>query len=939
MSPKPNEDDTASETLMQTQSYYNAADGLAANEATSEPSFYERMQEVEIAKVWAPICNKYKWLILGVWFVFWPLGAVCMPKFIDNTDSTFEAPSGSPADIAEDTYHEQYNITEDTQPEILILMERTDFSEGEDVNLVDPGSEIFNVSRAFTDDLVVYVQTLIDEINEDEKTDEYFASVGSYYNDLYALIPHYGALTYATEDKQTLYVGIANGMPDGNREDFNEDIRDWCEDNAPDQIKVQATGTTLFTIDTRSGTVSDMEMMDTIVLPLSLATLGYIVGNVALILVPIITIITSILVSGTFMYPVAVAMQVTQFTPSIMMSLTIAMSIDYSLFLLTRLTENLAFGADLEPAVENMLEHAGHTIIASGSTLICCFLGFLFFPLDLLKTVGIGASVAIASCLVVNLSLLPALMFVTGDRFLKPSERMAKLCCNEPGNPGRYRMRSTPVPEEAAAVVESETAAENAKATISEAATEPALSETQDLAEPLLANTKNELVKKEEEDLLRAVEADTEEDIEDMRQSVWYRSGSYLLSPKGPYVLLGLLMVMAPFCYYWVETGNSLSFDLFLPKSCDSRDAYDDFGEDFGLGTLSTYKLIFDGSAENIQVESETCFEVMDIVIQSLSDPDAFPASPSLMNFNGIYSLNGTQISYEEYMDAAACGTYTSCDNEEQRTIATVGQRQNSPYNTSTYSSVVLDVDAYSADGTEWLSDARELIDDLEKEGKLQGYSVVLQAGASVMYDAVDDVYDSFPLMIGITLVVVFLLVAFFFNSFMAPLRSVFTIGVTLMFCYGLSVLVYQYAWLDWLSWDSVEDSGEIAWMPPLMAFSIIVGLGLDYDIFLASRVLEFRMMGYDENSAVLKGLYKTGGIITAAGTIMAIAFGGLIFASELLLNQFGFYIFVAVIMDTFVVRTIMVPILMGLSGKYTWWPAKLPAETRSWDTPDSLVQ
>ena len=74
MSPKPNEDDTASETLMQTQSYYNAADGLAANEAATEPSFYERMQEVQVAKVWAPICNKYKWAVLGIWFVFWPLG-------------------------------------------------------------------------------------------------------------------------------------------------------------------------------------------------------------------------------------------------------------------------------------------------------------------------------------------------------------------------------------------------------------------------------------------------------------------------------------------------------------------------------------------------------------------------------------------------------------------------------------------------------------------------------------------------------------------------------------------------------------------------------------------------------------------------------------------------------------------------------------------------
>ena len=112
------------------------------------------------------------------------------------------------------------------------------------------------------------------------------------------------------------------------------------------------------------------------------------------------------------------------------------------------------------------------------------------------------------------------------------------------------------------------------------------------------------------------------------------------------------------------------------------------------------------------------------------------------------------------------------------------------------------------------------------------------------------------------------------------------------------------------------------------MTFSIIVGLGLDYEVFIISRILEFREEGLVNNSAVLKGLYKTGGIITAAGIIMSVAFAGLLLSGELLLNQTAFMLVMAVLTDTFVVRTILCPILIGMTGTLSWWPRNLPPAT-----------
>jgi len=113
------------------------------------------------------------------------------------------------------------------------------------------------------------------------------------------------------------------------------------------------------------------------------------------------------------------------------------------------------------------------------------------------------------------------------------------------------------------------------------------------------------------------------------------------------------------------------------------------------------------------------------------------------------------------------------------------------------------------------------------------------------------------------------------------------------------------------------------------MSFSILVGLGLDYDVFLFSRVYEYRLAGFNNRASILKGVYKTGSVITGAGLIMAIAFAGLLLSNEMVLNQFGFMLCFAVLVDTFIVRTFLVPSILGLAGWFNWWPGCVPEPTK----------
>merc|ERR1712151_1112566 len=168
--------------------------------------------------------------------------------------------------------------------------------------------------------------------------------------------------------------------------------------------------------------------------------------------------------------------------------------------------------------------------------------------------------------------------------------------------------------------------------------------------------------------------------------------------------------------------------------------------------------------------------------------------------------------------------------------------------------------------------------------------------------------------MVVSTLVLALITLGIAFRSLFIPLRSVASIGLTLLFAYGSAVLVYQDGIGDWIGLKGLSGSFKAQhYLVPVICFSMVVGICLDYDIFLLSRSTEYREAGMESTEAIRHGLCSTGGIITAAGIIMAIAFGGLMFASMLVVNGLGFYMVSAVLYDTFIIRCLFAPALMSL--------------------------
>jgi putative drug exporter of the RND superfamily len=120
------------------------------------------------------------------------------------------------------------------------------------------------------------------------------------------------------------------------------------------------------------------------------------------------------------------------------------------------------------------------------------------------------------------------------------------------------------------------------------------------------------------------------------------------------------------------------------------------------------------------------------------------------------------------------------------------------------------------------------------------------------------------------------------------------------------------------------EGTGSVFPLVPIVAFAIVFGLSMDYEVFLVARVLEARRSGLSEEDAIPEGLARTAGLITSAAAIMIVVFAAFTFGSFLVVKMIGFTLAVAVLIDATLVRIVIGPALLRLAGDWNWWPGGL---------------
>jgi putative drug exporter of the RND superfamily len=118
--------------------------------------------------------------------------------------------------------------------------------------------------------------------------------------------------------------------------------------------------------------------------------------------------------------------------------------------------------------------------------------------------------------------------------------------------------------------------------------------------------------------------------------------------------------------------------------------------------------------------------------------------------------------------------------------------------------------------------------------------------------------------------------------------------------------------------------TGSVFPLVPIVAFAIVFGLSMDYEVFLVARVLEARRSGLSEMDAIPEGMARTAGLITSAAAIMIVVFAAFTFGDFLVVKMIGFTLAIAVLIDATLVRIVIGPALLRIAGDWNWWPGGL---------------
>ena len=171
-------------------------------------------------------------------------------------------------------------------------------------------------------------------------------------------------------------------------------------------------------------------------------------------------------------------------------------------------------------------------------------------------------------------------------------------------------------------------------------------------------------------------------------------------------------------------------------------------------------------------------------------------------------------------------------------------------------------------------------------------------------------------LIIIMTVIVVLLILVVLLRAIVAPLYLIGSVIISYLSAVGIGIIVFQFIL-----------GQELSWSVPGLAFIVLVAVGADYNMLLISRLREESSSGI--RSGVIRTVGSTGGVITSAGVIFAASMFGLVFGSIATMVQAGFIMAAGLLLDTFLVRTIMVPSLAVLIGKANWWPSRWPLARR----------
>jgi RND superfamily putative drug exporter len=228
-----------------------------------------------------------------------------------------------------------------------------------------------------------------------------------------------------------------------------------------------------------------------------------------------------------------------------------------------------------------------------------------------------------------------------------------------------------------------------------------------------------------------------------------------------------------------------------------------------------------------------------------------------------------------------------------------------------------------AADGS--TSAGRDTISSVRTAAHAGGPDVRVGGTGAQNADFVSAIYGSFPVMIAIIAVLTFLLLARAFRSLVLPLKAVLLNVISVAAAWGVITLVWQDGHGSSAIWGIDATHSVTAWIP-LMVFAFLFGLSMDYEVFILARMREEFDRTGSTDTAVVRGIGRTGRLVTSAALILFLAFVSMASGPQTDVKVFATGLAAGIMLDATVIRALLVPAVVSLFGRWNWWLPERPA-------------
>lgn len=678
-------------------------------------------------------------------------------------------------------------------------------------------------------------------------------------------------------------------------------------------LTTYVTGSSAISHDTEVGAMTDIERIDPFTILLILILIGLFFRSFISAATPPVVIGFAYGLVLTVIYGIAHVLDVYYISSTIVLVAMLGAGCDYCIFILARYREERKKGLDHSAAIKESVTWAGESITTSGISVIIGFGAMSICSFSMISTMGIILASGVVLALLAALTFIPAVIALAGDRIFYPTtvERLnpdGKIMQGWYGKFSRLGERyfkssaehatKYAVPIVLAAIlvtVPLAYVATSNEGSYDMIGTMPA-GEAKEGVEAITDTGNGGLIMP----TYVLLEVEMGEGSEPLYETLGINE--LLLSGLLPPEIMGNLAQLGPMSQdmeflVWTERGTQyVEATSLLSQQMTSADSnIASVVPLFSFYMMAKQTATASGTdiataAVDMVESGQSVFSYLDDEIRGWLK-DLIESGKAAGVGEETVEFVGTIIDYEAN---TMLGTTSSVYDGKQyirMTVTTVDEPMSNK-SMDSITGIIGIVDEF----------------DASEAGKALFTASFVTGSVAATHDIAQIVNNEFTMIELLVVVLIFLLLFFVMKSYITPIRAIVTIAMSIVWTLGLTFIVFEGLL-----------GVPVSFIMPIILFVICLGLGMDYDILLTTRIKENVSKGMDNDTAIKEAIHKSGSVITICGLIMAGAFGTMMLSTSPMLQEIGFALCFAIAVDALIVRTYIVPAVMHLLGRWNW--------------------